>query len=357
MSSRQSQRILLTGAFGGVGEWLVQDLLALGHHVTCLDLPSPRSTKVAKKLAVTSRFDVEWCDLTDSSAVSEVVARVQPDMIVHAAAIIPPLSVKKPKLARAVNVGGTEHLLTAASALPTFRRLVFVSSYSVGGPINPHRTPAPWDGNTQPAPQDDYGLQKAEAEGLVRTAGLPWTIIRLCAVFPLTDTAPDPDTLTFSFALPYDRREHAIDVRDAAYAIAQATVAEGALNRLFVLGGGEGWQGIGGELTGAMMTSSGLPPLPATCYRQADPARDETWFYENWVDTRESQAVLNYQQHSFSEFLAERRKRMGMAYYLVRLLSPIIFRVLKGKSPYLKNRDLHKDLPFSEAAARLLRKD
>lgn len=356
MQSNPSQRVLLTGAFGGVGEWLLQDLVALGHQVTCLDLLAPRSAKLSRKLAKTSRFDIEWCDLTNAKAVDEVVARCQPDMIVHAAAIIPPLSIKRPKLAHAVNVGGTGNLLSACVNAPALKRFIFVSSYSVGGPVNPHRNPPRWDGNTPASPQDDYGKQKAEAELLVKTSGQTWSIIRLCAVFPLTDTAPDPDTLTFSYALPYDRLEHAIDVRDAAYAIAQATVVDEASNRLFVLGGGADWHGIGGELTGAMMLSSGLPPLPRECYRQADPARDETWFYENWVDTRESQAVLSYQRHSFSDFLAERRRRMGIAYYVVRLLAPIIMRTLKRKSPYLKDRNLHRDLPFCEATTQLLRK-
>jgi hypothetical protein len=55
-----------------------------------------------------------------------------------------------------------------------------------------------------------YARQNMEAELLVSASALPWSIVRLCAVFPLTESAMDPDTLRFAFALPYDRKEQAM---------------------------------------------------------------------------------------------------------------------------------------------------
>lgn len=348
-------RALLTGAFGSVGRWLIGELKTLGFALTCFDLSSPASRKLEARLRRDHGFTTRWGDITDADCVAAVVAEVRPDVIVHAAAIIPPLSILRPELAHAVNVEGTRALTAAAGAVGCVRRFVLVSSYSVHGSSNPNRDPARWTAATPVAPGDDYGRQKVAAEAIVRGSGLEHVIVRLCAVFPLDNGTADPNTLRFSFVLPHDRREHAIDVRDAALAIARAAVVADAGNRTFDVGGGDGWHGIGGELTGAMMQASGLPPFPREAQRLPDPDVDESWFYENWVDTTESQQVLGYQRHSFADFLAERRRRARWLRPFLWLFGTIISRRLVAGSPYATAPAIPDPRPFAEAAADALR--
>jgi len=50
-----SMRVLLTGAFGNVGQATLDELLAQGHQVCCFDLPSPRIRKQRAPVRRTSR--------------------------------------------------------------------------------------------------------------------------------------------------------------------------------------------------------------------------------------------------------------------------------------------------------------
>lgn len=342
--------VLLTGAFGGVGEWIIPMLAAKGLRVVCFDKASPANQAKAKTLARAHAFHTIWGDITDGDGLHRSIAELRPDLVVHAAAIIPPLTIKRPELAYAVNVTGTELLVRACEAAGTVRRLVLVSSYSVFGPSNPTIDPPRWTNDTPPDPQDDYARQKIAAERCVSASRLEWTIVRLGAVFPLSVGTMDPDTLRFSFVLPYDRREHAVDVRDAALAIANATDAADAAHRVFVVCGGEGWQRTGGELADAMMRASGMRGFPRTAYRQPDPDVAASWYYENWVDTAESERVLRFQRHGFDDYLADRRRQVGILRFAMPLLAPLMTRMLRKASPYHDRPPAIDSRPFAEAA-------
>lgn len=64
-----SRRVIVTGGAGFLGSYLVERLQALG----CQDIHVPRS---------------RTCDLTDRAAVRELIARVRPNTIIHAAAVV-----------------------------------------------------------------------------------------------------------------------------------------------------------------------------------------------------------------------------------------------------------------------------
>ncbi|EHJ62869.1 hypothetical protein NSU_0163 [Novosphingobium pentaromativorans US6-1] len=348
---------MLTGAFGEVGGWLIGELIGQGFRVTCFDIPSDASRQKEQVLRKTHAFDTVWGDLTREEDVRALIGKVRPDVVVHAAAIIPPATFRLPDLAEAVNVGGTRALIEACKSEVPRARFVLVSSYSVHGPSNPHRNPAPWDGATPLNPQDDYARQKVEAEGIVRASGLEHVIVRLCAVFPIERGGFNPDVLRFTFLLPYNRREHAVDVRDAALAIAKAASVPEAAGGTFDIGGGEGWSGIGGEMLNRLNESFGLAPLPREAFRAPDPESDQSWYYENWVDTAASEQVLRYQRTSFAEFLKERRRRAGFSKYVIALMRGRIKRKLLKLSPFYEPRAGVDSASFEQAAKRVLGPD
>jgi nucleoside-diphosphate-sugar epimerase len=348
------KRAFLTGAFGMVGEWVLRELLALGYEVTCFDKASPVTQKKAQKLAKSLPFKAIWGDLTDQACVMSALGQAKPTHIAHVAAIIPPLSVKNPGLAYRVNVEGTRNLVAAAELLQNLQRFVNVSSYSVYGPCNPNRNPPLWTSATPLNPQDDYATQKAEAEKIVRTSRLPYTIVRLCAVLPVERGDMDPDSMLFSYILPYDRRSQAIDVRDAALAITKALHLSGLEGRAFVVGGGEGWKMTGGDMSNKLTGALGMPPAPREASRLPDPNVDASWFYENWVDTSESQSVLQYQRYSFDEYLAEFRRRMGPVRFILPLFAGALQKSMLKQSPYYGKAQLPDSRTFAEAASEVL---
>lgn len=328
-----SMRILVTGAFGNVGSHVMRHLVAQGHRVTALDVHSPHNDTREAELQRELSFSTSWTNLTDLAAVSSLLADVKPDAIVHLAAIIAPIAYVIPDKAYAVNVTGVSNLIEASGQLAQPPRFVLTSSYSVYGPRNPYRDNPPITGDTPVDPRDNYGAHKAWAERAVRASGLPWVIIRLPEVWSTdADFGAAPEFLKFSFMLSPDRKVSAIDARDAALALANAATKDVA-GRAFVVSGGKGWSGTAGELTGRMYAARGLAPMPDSAFRMADPAVDDSWYYEGIVDPTESQAALEYQQHTMEQYFDAIRPRGATA-----LLMPIIRGFVRSKmlksSPY-----------------------
>lgn len=329
----QSLKVLVTGAFGNVGSHAVKHLFDQGHSVVALDVKSPHNEAREAELTRLHPLETSWTDLTDLDAVAQMMQRVQPDVVLHLAAIIAPTAYVIPDKAYAVNVTGTNNIIEAAKALGSPPRVVFTSSYSVHGPRNPYRELPPITSQTPVNPGDNYGAHKVWGERAVQSSGLEWVVVRLPQVWP-TDPAfgTAPEFMRFSFLLSPDRLVTAIDSRDAALALVNAASRDVA-NRTFIVGGGAGWSGRAGELQAKMFRARGLKPFPDEAYRQADPDVDSSWYYEGIVDTSESQEALQYQVHSPQDYY-DAVKTTGVAGLFIPLLKGVIQKRLLKSSDY-----------------------
>jgi nucleoside-diphosphate-sugar epimerase len=295
-------KVLLTGAFGNVGEYTLRALVEEGHDVVAFDVRSEETSAKASRLERELRFRTSWGDLADSTTTRQAVIDARPDAVLHIAAVIAPIAYVRPKLAHRVNVVGTRNLIAAARASGE-PRFVFTSSYSVHGPRNPHRGLPPIDGDTPVAPGDNYGRHKVIGEQDTRASGLPWTVIRLPAVAALDPGfGRDPAFLRFASLIDPDQRRHGCDVRDVALAFAHSVEAD-VVGKDLVVAGDPSWRG------GA-------------------------WYFEDAVDTTRSQQLLDYQRHSFDDYLDTVRRSVGMSRYLIRVIGPLVMRGMVRASPF-----------------------
>ena len=110
-------RVLVTGANGFVGSWLLPELMAAGHEAVA----APPSADL---------------DITDGPAVARLVRDVRPDAVAHLAAVsYGPDARADPTRAMAVNEGGTRALMEAIRAeRPGVPVLVASSSEVYGAP-------------------------------------------------------------------------------------------------------------------------------------------------------------------------------------------------------------------------------
>jgi nucleoside-diphosphate-sugar epimerase len=332
--------VLITGAFGRLGEETLKELLKRNVTLVCTDLETEENRKIAAALEPDGKFKIEWADLRDKQRVGEVLNRHEPQKILHLAAVVPPHCYLDPALAEEVNLDGTRNLLQAAKQLPQLERFVFCSSYSVYGSRNPHRTLELLTADTPLNPQDNYARQKAQNEADLRASGLPFSILRLASVFGLRSQSLSGGRMKYLFLSPPERRQHGIDGRDAALALSNSLDAD-VLERVWLIGGeAPDWTRTAAEFFDAILQAQGMKPIPERYFRQPAPQNDSLWYYEDWMDVRESQAVLRYQQHSFAEMIASLSGSEPAApRWVLRLLSASMQRRLVKQSPFDRKRD------------------
>jgi nucleoside-diphosphate-sugar epimerase len=313
------QHILLTGAFGSLGRFTQQALVDRGHQVRALDLDTPANRRASRRRP--AGVEVVWGDLRDPASVASAVAGV--DVVLHMGFVIPPLSEARPALAREVNVVGTQTLLTAAAAQPVPPRFVFTSSYHV----HPHiktRTP-PITVDEPVAGSDHYATHKIACERAVTSSGLRWSILRLSSA--MLDRAPDATNLRLVFGIPLDTRMEMIHPTDAALAHAVAATSSACEGRVLFIGGGPSCQTTYRELLTLSFAARGLPMLPERAFPTSPP------FIGDWLDTAESQRLLQYQRISLHHWLQTEQTSPAAARLAARVFAPLVTRWMLRYAP------------------------
>lgn len=171
-SNLENVRILVTGASGFLGGYLVEELLRKGMRVIAM---VRRNSKInaLKEMGIEIRFG----DLTAKSSLLEATKNI--DIVIHLAAYYTFFG--KREIYREVNVEGTR-LLCEVATKNGVKRIIYCSSTEAIGPVE---TP-PGDENTPPNPQYEYGKSKLMAENVVKSfsaEGLEYTIIRPTGIY------------------------------------------------------------------------------------------------------------------------------------------------------------------------------
>lgn len=313
-------KVLVTGGFGYIGRNCLTRLLEQEHQVRCFDLKTKGNERNAKRFK--GQIDVVWGDLRRSN---EVAAAVQhQDVVVHLAFIMPPASEESPEWAWDVNVGGTQNLLHAVKNLSSPPKIIFVSSFSVFGETQ-HKPP-PRTVSDPVQPMDNYTHHKVECERLVRESGLDWAIVRLAVVPPRALSGFNPKM----FDVPPSARVEFVHPQDVGLALANAVSCDEVWGKILLIGGGSGSQLYYRDFVGRMMESLGVGRLPDKAFASSASA------YTDWLDTAESQRLLQYQQHSFEDFVQEVAASLGYIRHLIRLFVPLIRWWMLSKSPYYR---------------------
>lgn len=167
--------ILVTGATGGIGSWIVDALADDGHEVVGVDRRRPPGTR-----ANTSFYAA---DLTDQGQTWELLQTARPDRVVHCASV-PRLGERPATETFRNNVLATYNTFQAAGTVDA--DVVWTSSESLYGmpfadpPFLPEYFPV--DESHPKRPEDAYGLSKLVCEQVakmvVRKYGIAVTSIR-----------------------------------------------------------------------------------------------------------------------------------------------------------------------------------
>jgi nucleoside-diphosphate-sugar epimerase len=321
MKGRKIMKVLLTGAFGNFGTTTLHNLLEQGHEVRCFDLQTKANRKTAAKFG--NRIETIWGDVRNPDDLALAVH--DRDVVIHLAFIIDMLkSEDHPEWAREINVGGTKNLLDAIKGHSEPPKIIFASSISVFGHTQHLQPPRTLSDPVQPT--SIYAHHKVECEELVRKSGLDWSILRIAFSPPEVSAKFDP----VLFQLEPSSRLEFVHPRDVGLAVTNGVSSTEIWGKTLLVGGGSGCQLYYRDFIRQLIEGIGIRPLPEDAF--ALPPSSPL----DWVDTTESQRILNYQKHSFEDYVREIPASMGSARYLVRLLGPLIRRSMLSQSPYLE---------------------
>jgi nucleoside-diphosphate-sugar epimerase len=193
-------KVLLTGASGFIGGRLRSALLDAGCEVVSLRRPGSPASDAGRSV------EADYARVAD---LERLIEKERPAYVLHAAGVTKGTSYGD---FREGNVMPTRNLLAAVRRQhPGLERFVLLSSLASYGPS---ATSAPQREGNPPRPIEHYGQSKLEAERILEkeSGGVPWTIVRPCAVYGPGDI--DHFTLFQSAALGvnlfYGNREHLV---------------------------------------------------------------------------------------------------------------------------------------------------
>lgn len=170
------KKILITGASGFIGSFIVEEALRRGFETWA----AVRATS-SRRYLQDSRIRFLELDLQDEEKLTEQLRPHRFDYVVHAAGVT---KCSDPADFFRVNRDGTAHLFHAIKSLAMpVERVVFLSSLSVFGAIHERQPYTPITDADQPQPNTCYGRSKLEAERAARDSGLPVVILRPSGVY------------------------------------------------------------------------------------------------------------------------------------------------------------------------------
>lgn len=317
--------VLVTGAFGNIGRSTLVELLSQGQRVRCFDVRNRRNERAARPFR--GQVEVIWGDLRCPGDVVEAVR--DQEAVIHLAFIIPKLSSTgfesedHPAWAREINVDGTRQLIAAMEAQPKPSKLLFASSYHIYGRTQDRPPPRTVTDPVQPV--EHYAQHKVEAEALVRSSDLTWTILRLAAALPIAMKL-DPGM----FDIPLDNRMEYVHTRDVGLAFANAVQHSSVWGKTLLIGGGPRCQYTYREITTQVLEGMGVGMLPEEAFSSVP-------FPTDWLDTVESQRLLRYQRFVLEDYVQDMKDRLGHRRHLIQAFRPLISYLLLQQSTYYRS--------------------
>ena len=283
-------RVLITGGFGNLGLMCIHQALALGYEVTCFDLENPKNNKQAGNFpSVTTILG----NMLDDAILKTIVDGV--DAIIHNASVLPPLTDNNPSLAKKINVDACIKLIQAAERSTKKPVFIFPSSVTVFG--EPKSSSSLKHASDPVQATDNYTRHKVAIEDYLKGASLPWVVLRVGVSVDARTLATDRKTFKKLLSVKADNPLEYVHPKDVALAMCKAIDNQQAIGKVLLIGGGPSCQVSQREFLSTAFNSLGLQ-LPIT-------AHGSETFYTHWMDTTESQAILQFQKHGFKAYIAE----------------------------------------------------
>ena len=226
-------KVLLTGATGAIGLQILKQMQAENRLDKLSVLVRDSKTNRKKLKLFGNQLTVHFGDITNLDSVKKAVKGQ--DVVVHLAAIIPTVEGSSDALVINVNVDGTENVVRAMETESPNAFLLFSSSVAIYG----DRIKGPDIKVTDPPKgldHDNYSKTKVNAEAIITSSKLNWSIFRLSAIMGIGNHKVSG----IMFDVPLETKMEIATVKDTANGFVCALDKQSILNhQIFNLAGGK----------------------------------------------------------------------------------------------------------------------
>ena len=311
--------ILITGAFGLVGTYVLDALEKENHTLRCFDVKTKRNLKIAKKYL--NRHEVIWGDIRSLEDNRKIVENQ--DVIIHLAAILPPITERNRTIAEEVNISGLKNLITAVSELPKPPKLLFSSSVSIYGDTRSKQQPISIEEEFQPT--EDYARHKILGMNLLKQSSLQYAIFVLGVITPVKFLLIDPKM----FETPIDTNIELLHPLDIGKAYVNSISNEDIWYKTHHIAGGASCRVKYYDYVTEAMSAMGIGALPKEAF-------GGSLYHSSFMSSEESEQLLNYQKHSYKDIISDMKKYNKLQIIIARMFKPLFRRFILRKSPYYK---------------------
>jgi len=161
----QGKKVLLTGHTGFKGAWMALWLSQMGAKVTGISLPPNGMPNLFTLANIAQMTNSHFADIRDADAVSNIVKKAQPEIVLHLAAqaLVRP-GYKDPLGTFATNVMGTANVFNATRGVNSVKAIVAVTTDKVYKNLETGRA---YKEDDQLGGFDPYSASKAASELII----------------------------------------------------------------------------------------------------------------------------------------------------------------------------------------------
>ena len=290
----------MTGASGTVGNEVLRQLCENNdfYEITVFDKKTAKTTK--KLRAYKNDIRIVYGDITNDNDINKISHNK--DIVIHLAAIIPPLADENPDLAYQVNTVGSEKLIRSLEQYSPNAFFIYSSSIAIYG----DRLKNPYiniNDELKPSDGDKYAITKIKTEQIIKNSTLDWTIFRLSAIMGGHKISK------LMFHQPLETSLEIATIEDTARAFVNAIEKQIQLSKkVFNLGGGENCRIIYEDFLAKSFEIFGLGKLDFPPKTFAD-KNFHCGYYE---DGNALDNILNFRKDSLNTYFEKEKQKISI---------------------------------------------
>ena len=327
--------ILITGATGTVGKEALKQLCENGNYnISVLCRKSSTNIKVLSPYL--KHIKLISIDLTREQDFEKLNEKF--DVVIHLAAVIPPLADKEPELTYKVNFLGTKYLLNRLEKISPNSFFMYSSSIAVYG----DRLNTPGISVTDQLPEheeDVYAQSKLDTEPIIRASKLEWTIFRLTAIMGVKNHK----MTGLMFHMPLSTPMEICMPEDTARAFTNGVEKRDQLkNKVFNLAGGPSCRTSYAEFLGINFRINGLGKVDFPPKTFAE----KNFHCGNYIDGDDLENITHFRKHSLEDYVRLNEEAIpGIQKFFASLLKkPIKYFMRRQSLPLKAHKTRDKEL-------------